>query len=145
MSTASIREWQVAGWQQRYVDPTEGPQPWQSCTERDKAIIAGRKDYEVRAVYVPAVPEDAFRQALVNKVGALLDFDGGIRLDKRAVVNLAHLFASFDKISPTALYDFAGWLTTRKDILMVGSSHDAAPMAGAVGEYLKLHPERFNV
>lgn len=81
---------------------------------------------------MPVVPEDAFRQALVTKIGALLDFDGGVRLDKRAVVNLAHLFASFDKVSPTVLFDFAGWLTTRKDILMVGSSHDAAPMVGAV-------------
>ena len=52
MSTDSIRDWQFAGWQQRYIDPIEGPQPWQPCTERDKAIIAGRKDYEVRAVYV---------------------------------------------------------------------------------------------
>ena len=49
------------------------------------------------------------------------------------------------KISPTAIYDFAGWLTTRKAVLTIGSSQDVAPLADAVGEYLKLYPERFNV
>ena len=47
------------------------------------------------------------------------------------------------RLSPTDIYDFAGWLTTRPGALTVGSSHDAAPMAEAVGEYLKTFPERF--
>lgn len=48
------------------------------------------------------------------------------------------------QLSPTDIYDFAGWLTTRKGVMTVGSSCEAGPMAEAVGEYLKTFPERFN-
>lgn len=47
------------------------------------------------------------------------------------------------QLSPTDIYDFAGWLTTRKESMQVGSSHEASQMAEAVGEYLKTYPERF--
>ena len=46
-------------------------------------------------------------------------------------------------LSPTDIYDFAGWLTTRPGTLMVGSKHEAGPMAEAVGEYLQTFPDRF--
>lgn len=46
-------------------------------------------------------------------------------------------------LHPTNIYDFAGWLTTRPGTMEVGSSHDAAPMAEAVGQYLRDFPERF--
>jgi hypothetical protein len=46
-------------------------------------------------------------------------------------------------LSPTDIYAFAGWLTTRPGTMVVGSSHEAGPMAEAVGEYLKTFPERF--
>ena len=47
------------------------------------------------------------------------------------------------ELSPTDIYDFAGWLTTRKGVMKVGSSCEAGPMAEAVGEYLKTFPDRF--
>jgi len=47
------------------------------------------------------------------------------------------------RLSPTDIYDFAGWLTTRRGVMEVGSSKEAAPMAEAVGEYLRAYPERF--
>lgn len=47
------------------------------------------------------------------------------------------------ELSPTDIYDFAGWLTTRKGVMKVGSSCEAAPMAEAVDEYLKTFPDRF--
>lgn len=47
------------------------------------------------------------------------------------------------RLSPTDIYDFAGWLTTRPGTLVVGSSHDAAPMAEAVCDYIKTYPQRF--
>lgn len=46
-------------------------------------------------------------------------------------------------LSPVDIYDFAGWLTTRKEVLEIGSSKEAGPMAEAVGEYLRTFPERF--
>jgi hypothetical protein len=46
-------------------------------------------------------------------------------------------------LSPTDIYDFAGWLTTRPGTLVVGSLHEAGPMAEAVGEYLRKFPDRF--
>jgi hypothetical protein len=47
------------------------------------------------------------------------------------------------QLSPTDIYDFAGWLTTRKGLMQVGGAYEAGPMAEAVGEYLKTFPERF--
>ena len=47
------------------------------------------------------------------------------------------------ELSPTDIYDFAGWLTTRRGVMKVGSSCEAGPMAEAVGEYLKTFPDRF--
>ncbi len=47
------------------------------------------------------------------------------------------------ELSPTDIYDFAGWLTTRKGLMQVGGAYEAGPMAEAVGEYLKTYPERF--
>jgi len=47
------------------------------------------------------------------------------------------------ELSPTDIYDFAGWLTTRNGVMKVGSSCEAGPMAEAVGEYLKTFPDRF--
>lgn len=47
------------------------------------------------------------------------------------------------RLGETDIYDFAGWLTTRKVVMPVGSTCDAAPMAEAVGEYIKTFPERF--
>lgn len=47
------------------------------------------------------------------------------------------------RLHPTDIYDFAGWLTTRPGMMKVGSAFDAAPMADAVGEYLKTFPDRF--
>jgi hypothetical protein len=41
------------------------------------------------------------------------------------------------QLSPTDIYDFAGWLTTRKGLMQVGGAYEAGPMAEAVGEYLK--------
>lgn len=35
-----------------------------------------------------------------------------------------------------AIYGFAGYLTTREEIITAGSSQDAAPMASAVKDYL---------
>lgn len=46
-------------------------------------------------------------------------------------------------LSATDIYDFAAWLTTRPGTLTIGSSHEAGPMADAVGEYLRAFPERF--
>ena len=46
-------------------------------------------------------------------------------------------------IRETDIYDFAGWLTSRPGTLTVGSSHEAGPMAEAVGEYIRTFPERF--
>jgi hypothetical protein len=43
----------------------------------------------------------------------------------------------------TDIYNFAGWLTTRPGVMPVGATSDAAPMADAVGEYIKTFPERF--
>jgi hypothetical protein len=40
------------GWQQRYIDPDEGPTIWQFCCDRDAKILKGREDYELRPVYV---------------------------------------------------------------------------------------------
>ena len=48
------------------------------------------------------------------------------------------------QLSPTDIYDFAGWLTTRKGLMQVGGAYEAGPMADAVGEYLKTFPERFD-
>lgn len=40
-------------------------------------------------------------------------------------------------IAPSeALYGFAGWITSREDMLCVGSACDAAPMAGLVNSFL---------
>lgn len=48
---------ELAGWQQRYIDPEEGPSLWQACLERDAQILTGRNDYELRKVYAfPAPP-----------------------------------------------------------------------------------------
>jgi hypothetical protein len=47
------------------------------------------------------------------------------------------------QLSPTDIYDFAGWLTTRKGLMQVGGAYEAGPMAEAVDEYLKTFPERF--
>jgi hypothetical protein len=41
-------------------------------------------------------------------------------------------------IIAAALYDFAGQLTTRKEPITAGATHDAAPMAEAVSQFLKL-------
>lgn len=46
-------------------------------------------------------------------------------------------------LSPTDIYDFAGWLTCRPGVMPVGETSDAAPMAEAVGEYLDKFPDRF--
>ena len=44
-------------WQQRYIDKEEGPSTWQSCSDRDAAILSGRKDYELRRLYAaPPAP-----------------------------------------------------------------------------------------
>ena len=48
-------------------------------------------------------------------------------------------------LHPTDIYDFAGWLTTRKTTIAVGSSQEAGPMADAVDEYLRKFPEKFAV
>jgi len=47
------------------------------------------------------------------------------------------------RFSPTDIYEFAGWLTTRSETLIVGAEHKCYPIAEAVGEYLKAFPERF--
>ena len=47
------------------------------------------------------------------------------------------------RLHETHIYDFAGWLTTRPGVMPVGSTSDAAPMADAVGEYIRKFPERF--
>lgn len=49
------------------------------------------------------------------------------------------------KLSEIDIYDFAGWLTTRKGVMEVGSSCPVSPMAEAVGEYIEKFPERFDV
>lgn len=36
-----------------------------------------------------------------------------------------------------AIYDFAAWLTTRPGLMRVGAMHNAAPMAEAVGVFLR--------
>lgn len=41
------------------------------------------------------------------------------------------------------IYKFAGWLSSRKEVLEIGSSKEAGPMAEAVCEYLLSYPERF--
>jgi hypothetical protein len=48
------------------------------------------------------------------------------------------------ELSPTDIFEFAGWLTTRPGIMKVGPMCDASYMADAVGEYLKIYPERFS-
>jgi hypothetical protein len=48
---------------------------------------------------------------------------------------------SLYRCHPQDLYDFMGWLTTRKERLMLSAIDNAAPAAEAVGEYLRLHPE----
>lgn len=45
-------------------------------------------------------------------------------------------------MNETELYDFMGWLTTRKDRLVLSSNDDAAPAAEAVAEYIRTFPER---
>lgn len=47
------------------------------------------------------------------------------------------------RLHKTDIYDFAGWLTTRPGLMLVGSGFDAALMAEAVGEYIRTFPERF--
>ena len=47
------------------------------------------------------------------------------------------------KLSPTDIYDFAAWLTTREGVMEVGSSCLVTPMANAVEEYIRTFPERF--
>ena len=47
------------------------------------------------------------------------------------------------RLSPADIYEFAGWLTTRSETLIVGAEHKCYPIAEAVGEYLKAFPERF--
>lgn len=42
-----------------------------------------------------------------------------------------------DKDTAGAVFDFAGFLTTRKKVISVGASEDAAPMADLVQEFLK--------
>jgi hypothetical protein len=39
------------GWQQRYIDPDEGPTIWQFCSDNDAKILQGREDYELRPIY----------------------------------------------------------------------------------------------
>ena len=48
------------------------------------------------------------------------------------------------RLHETDIYDFAGWLTTRPGLMLVGSGFDAALMAEAVGEYIRTFPERFS-
>ena len=48
------------------------------------------------------------------------------------------------RLHKTDIYDFAGWLTTRPGLMLVGSGFDAALMAEAVGEYIRTFPERFS-
>jgi hypothetical protein len=47
------------------------------------------------------------------------------------------------QLSEVDIYGFAGWLTTRPGVMPVGDTCDAAPMAEAVGEYIKTFPELF--
>jgi len=47
------------------------------------------------------------------------------------------------RLAETDIYDFAGWLTCRNGVMPVGSTSDAAPMAEAVGDYIRTFPERF--
>lgn len=47
------------------------------------------------------------------------------------------------RLHETDIYDFAGWLTTRKGVMKVGASSECGPMADAVGEYIKTFPEHF--
>lgn len=43
-----------------------------------------------------------------------------------------------EKLVTAALYDFGGWLTTRKQALTVSETHNASPMAEALAEFCAL-------
>lgn len=45
-------------------------------------------------------------------------------------------------MTETELYDFMGWLTTRKKRLLLSAADDATPAADAVGEYIHTFPDR---
>lgn len=44
-------------WQQRYLDPAEGPGVWQPCDDNSRRLLVGRVDYELRPLY--AAPTQA--------------------------------------------------------------------------------------
>ena len=48
---------------------------------------------------------------------------------------------SLYRCHPQDLYDFMGWLTIRKERLVLSATDNAASAAEAVAEYLTLHPE----
>lgn len=45
-----------AGWQQRYIDPEYGASSWQCCNEETAEILAGRYDYQLRAIFAIVSP-----------------------------------------------------------------------------------------
>jgi len=62
-------------------------------------------------------------------------------LDRAALSESVSESISLYRCHPQDLYDFMGWLTTRKERLVLSATDNAAPAAEAVAEYLRLHPE----
>ena len=74
-----------AGWQQRYIDPEEGPSSWQACQDSDVRLLQGRKDYELRKVYAATPPTEPAPALLVRDVAEMLCMDSSVPVCKTLV------------------------------------------------------------
>lgn len=74
-----------AGWQQRYIDPEEGPSSWQACQDSDVRLLQGRKDYELRKVYAATPPTEPAPALLVRDVAEMLCMDSVAAICKALV------------------------------------------------------------
>lgn len=84
-----------------------------------------------------------FEANMSTSMQAILDILADTRVELTAALAKLEETKVVYRLSPTDIYEFAGWLTTRSEVLTVGASHECYSIAKAVGEYLRAFPERF--
>jgi len=80
-------QYELVGWQQRYIDPDEGASIWQFCDSRTAEILRGRPNYELRPVYAPKTDEIQLAQR--PPLSAVLDAWARLPNDTRNAMSMA--------------------------------------------------------